>query len=80
MSVCFPICSESFSHVDVGVELIDLLPETSPELSTLGFKCWSQEAVLDGEQLCVQSNVLHLQQTGAEEHTHVSLERCLEVV
>lgn len=47
--------------MDAGVELIDLLPEMCPELSTLGFKGWSQEAVLDREQLRVQSNVLHLQ-------------------
>lgn len=50
--------------MDLGVELIDLLSEMVPELSALCFKCRSQEAVLDGEHLRVQSNILHLQHTG----------------
>lgn len=57
--------SPPLSHVDLGVELIDLLSEMAPELITLRFKRWSQEAVLDGEHLRVQSDILHLQHIGA---------------
>lgn len=40
-------------HFDVGVKLIDLLPEVVPEIGTFGFKGGRQEAVLDGEHLSV---------------------------
>lgn len=51
-----------FLHFDVGVELVDVTPEVVPQVCALGFERWRQQAVLDGEHLAVQSDVLHLEE------------------
>lgn len=49
------------SHGDAAVELLDLLFEELFELRPLGFQRRGEEAVLDGEHLSVDVDVLHLQ-------------------
>lgn len=56
------------SHLlDASVQFIDLWLEEVFQLGPLGFQSRSQEAVLDGEQLWVEVNGLHLHQVGGRD-------------
>ena len=54
--------------MNIGIELVELLPEVVSELSALGFEGWSEKAILDREQFCVQDNVLHLKHRGSDNY------------
>lgn len=54
------------SHGDAAVELVDLLFEELFELRPLGLQRRREEAVLDGEHLAVDVDVLHLQGGGED--------------
>lgn len=51
---------ESVCLLNACIEFVDLGLEESFQFGPLGFKSWSQEAVLDGEHLRVEVEVFHL--------------------
>lgn len=57
------------SHGNGAVELVDLLLEELPQLRPLGLQRGRQQAVLDGEHLAVDVDVLHLVRDSRVENT-----------
>ena len=55
--------SSHCSHLDLGVQFVNLLPEVVPEFCSLGFQGGSEKSILDREHLCEQGDVLHLIKT-----------------
>lgn len=52
------------SCLDLGVQFVNLLPESIAQLRPLGLERRRQQAVLHGEQLGLQRDVPHLHRPG----------------
>lgn len=60
LSSVLPFCSPLLLHFDPSVQLVDLESEVLLQFVPLGLHRWSEQAVLDGEQLGVDADGLHL--------------------